>query len=356
VNKPSDSTPGREPKEKRADHQPFRTAHAPGNTIIFAVGDIHGRLDLLEGATAELRKTVAAADAAGEKVLAVFLGDYIDRGPAAKGVISHLIAFRDEGVCDTEFLRGNHEQFLLELIDGADDAGVWLDYGGVETLRSYAPERPIPGAMRELTKLRRLVSDILPPAHEQFLRSTKMCVELGDYLFVHAGLRPDRLLSEQSDADLLWFRYYADEQPIHGKTVVHGHTPRSAPVAGRWRLGIDTGAYASGILTALKLQDEQREFLRIELAPSGGPPRVSRWEETERPGDHHARSSGARRWGSRGSAARRGKRRFFILAFIGAVIAGSRLGSAEMRSLDAQVPQLGSALDVSPADDATRST
>ncbi len=258
-------------------------AEAPPGEILYAVGDIHGRADLLDGVLAELR--VAAADAragvggvgrGAARVTVVFLGDYIDRGPDARGVIARLIAFQGEGVCQAVFLRGNHEQLLLDLMAGDLEAVEWLSYGGVETLRSYGAEQSAQLAPGEAAKLPDRLAAWLPAEHVAFLRATSLTFEAGDYLFVHAGLRPDRLLSEQSDADMLWWRYYADEAPVHGKTVVHGHSPRERPIVSRWRLGIDTEAYASDALTVARLEGDTRELLKFEPGA-----KVSRWEEPE---------------------------------------------------------------------------
>lgn len=255
------------------------TSHAaalPAHTVVYAVGDVHGRLDLLEGAIAEIERGAEQATASGDHVTAIFLGDYIDRGPAAKGVIDRLIALQKAKPCEMVFLRGNHEQFLLDMIDDRARGTAWLDYGGIETLRSYGVDASAISA-RELERLGEALRKALPAEHVRFLRDTRLSDERGDYLFVHAGLRPDRLLSEQSDADMLWFRYYGDDEPVHGKTVVHGHTPHDRPLLGRWRINVDTGAYDSGELTALRLEGEDARFLKIDLAPGGGSPRVSDW-------------------------------------------------------------------------------
>lgn len=252
--------------------------------VVYAVGDIHGRLDLLQGAIDEIER--AAAPAKSEvKVTAIFLGDYIDRGPAARGVIDRLIAFRDAKPCEIVFLRGNHEQFLLDMIDGRAEGTAWLDYGGVETLASYGVAWPPPIGPRDVKRLGEKLREALPPAHLHFLRETQLHVERGDYVFVHAGLRPERLLSEQSDADMLWFRYYNDDEPMHGKTVVHGHTPRARPVAGRWRIGIDTEAYDSGALTVARFDGDYANFLKVQVAPGEEGTRVSEWEMIDRPHD-----------------------------------------------------------------------
>ncbi|HEY1447225.1 MAG TPA: metallophosphoesterase family protein [Caulobacteraceae bacterium] len=252
--------------------------------VVYAVGDIHGRLDLLQGVIGEIYRAAAAASASGNRLTAIFLGDYIDRGPAAEGVISSLIALRDAKPCETIFLRGNHEQFLLDMIDGRAEGAAWLDYGGIETLRSYGVEWPPAGGARDVDRLGERLREALPLPHIQFLRETQFHVERGDYEFVHAGLRPDRLLSEQSDADMLWFRYYDDDEPLHGKTVVHGHTPRARPVAGRWRIGIDTEAYDSGALTAVRLEGTGATFLKVQVGGDQGT-NVTEWEQVDRPHD-----------------------------------------------------------------------
>jgi serine/threonine protein phosphatase 1 len=259
-------------------------ASLPAQTVVYAVGDIHGRLDLLQGAIGEIERAAATAKS-GAKVTAVFLGDYIDRGPAARGVIDRLIAFRDAKPCEIVFLRGNHEQFLLDMIDGRAEGTTWLDYGGVETLASYGVAWPPPIGPRDVKRLGEKLREALPPAHLHFLRETGLHVERGDYVFVHAGLRPERLLSEQSDADMLWFRYYNDDEPMHGMTVVHGHTPRSRPVAGRWRIGIDTEAYDSGALTVARFEGDYANFLKVEVASGEEQTRVSEWEMIDRPHD-----------------------------------------------------------------------
>jgi serine/threonine protein phosphatase 1 len=251
--------------------------------VVYAVGDIHGRLDLLQGAIQEIERG-AKGVGDGNQVTAVFLGDYIDRGPSARGVIDRLIELRAAKPCELLFLRGNHEQFLLDMIDGQAEGAAWLDYGGIETLRSYGVDWS-PAGGRDIKRLGEKLRAAVPPAHLGFLRETELHVERGDYVFVHAGLRPDRLLSEQSDADMLWFRYYSDDEPLHGKTVVHGHTPRARPVAGRWRIGIDTEAYDSGALTVVRLEGTSADFLKVQVAPGDGQTRVSEWELVDRPND-----------------------------------------------------------------------
>jgi serine/threonine protein phosphatase 1 len=269
-------------------------ASLPPQTVVYAVGDIHGRLDLLQGAIEEIERAAGAAKS-GARVTAVFLGDYIDRGPEARGVIDRLIAFRDAKPCEIVFLRGNHEQFLLDMIDGRAEGTAWLDYGGVETLASYGVAWPPPLGPRDVNRLGEKLREAIPAAHLHFLRETQLNAERGDYVFVHAGLRPERLLSEQSDADMLWFRYYNDDEPIHGRTVVHGHTPRARPVAGRWRIGIDTEAYDSGALTLARFEGDYATFLKVQVASDKEGTRLSEWETIDRPHDRQEHAGPAAR-------------------------------------------------------------
>jgi hypothetical protein len=155
----------------------------------------------------------------------------------------------------------------------------------VETLASYGVAWPPPVGPRDVNRLGEKLREAIPPTHLHFLRETQLNVERGDYVFVHAGLRPERLLSEQSDADMLWFRYYNDEEPMHGKTVVHGHTPRARPVAGRWRIGIDTEAYDSGALTIARFEGDYATFLKVQVASGKEGTHVSEWEAIDRPHD-----------------------------------------------------------------------
>jgi serine/threonine protein phosphatase 1 len=255
-----------------------RVSKAPERSVVFAVGDIHGRLDLLDGVVAQLRREAAEAAGQGTRLITVFLGDYIDRGPDSAGVIDRLIELRDGGPGEFIFLRGNHEQVLLDLADEQEESTRWLNFGGKETLASYGIQDL--GSPTAET-LRDMVRQAVPDRHLKFMRATALSACLGDYFFVHAGLRPDRLVEEQSDSDMLWFRYYDDEAPVWDHMVVHGHSPNARPVMGRWRIGVDTEAHASGALTALRLEDEAQSLLRISLNGSGAAT-VEPWEDVDR--------------------------------------------------------------------------
>jgi serine/threonine protein phosphatase 1 len=241
-----------------------RVPEAPPGVVAFALGDVHGRDDLLEVCVDAL---ISAAATTEQQVVAIFLGDYVDRGPDSCAVLERLIAFRQGGYCQTRFLRGNHEQVLLDIIDGVDDGRRWLRFGGFETLTSYRGAPPSPEDLRAPHAVQTMILNLMPQSHV-------------DYVFVHAGLRPDRLLAEQTTEDMLWLRY-DDERPVHAKTVVHGHTVNAAPVLGRYRIGIDTHAHASGALTMLRLEGAAQDFLRISRRSPAEPGAIAPWPKLD---------------------------------------------------------------------------
>ena len=244
----------------------------PDNHLLYAVGDIHGRDDLLADLLAKIEADSAARPAS-SRVL-VFLGDLVDRGPASAEVVERLRNYRPPRT-RLVFLAGNHEEVLLRILDG-DGALVadWLRFGGAECLRSYgvnvARLRKMPPEQAVET-----VRSALPVAHAQFLRSFDDSFRAGDYLFVHAGIRPGVPLAEQAVSDLRWIREpFLGDRADHGFVVVHGHTIREQIEDAGNRIGIDTGAYRSGVLTALGLHCGDRWFLQASAAainhhPSG---------------------------------------------------------------------------------------
>jgi len=234
----------------------------PEGHLLYAVGDIHGRLDLLE---AILDRIEADARARGhvERRTLVFLGDYVDRGPDSRGVVDKAVSGLPQGF-DAHFLKGNHEAILLNFLDDARSLDHWLVNGGEATMRSYGVDterRARLGVPPEIW--RKAFAEALPEAHLRFFKSLKLSVSFGDYLFVHAGVRPGVPLGAQSEADLIWIRTpFLDHAGPFDKIVVHGHTPQKDPVTRPNRIGIDTGAVFTGRLTALRLQDGSREFLQ----------------------------------------------------------------------------------------------
>lgn len=231
-------------------------AAAPLGRKIYAVGDIHGCATLLD----ELLEKIAK-DAGGlENARLVFLGDYVDRGPDSKGVLDRLIELQ-AGEPATVFLKGNHEAVMLDFLADPNQMLYWLDWGGEETLMSYG----LRGVLRRSPEdLGEELAEKMPGAHLDFLHSLALTHIEGDYLFVHAGLRPGVALDEQEEEDLLWIRKPfhnapTNQRPAH--VVVHGHQPVNKPLDAGWRIDVDTGACWSGALTAVALENEKRRFI-----------------------------------------------------------------------------------------------
>ena len=259
----------------------IQAPRAPPGCVIYAIGDVHGRLDLLSRVTGEIEAR-AAAPQAPPRTVAVFLGDYIDRGPHSAEVIAHLVSLAARAPCELIFLRGNHEQTLLDVVHGRESGARWFDYGGRETLASYGADAP-PGADPPLAALQAAARRAIPADHLAFLEATEFYRKLGGYIFVHAGMRPDRLIEEQSQADMLWMRHAGDEPPLWSETVVHGHSPRLRPLEGPWDIGIDTGAHDTGALTMLRLEGAQRRFLKVVRSAGSGTSGIGLWEAVDRP-------------------------------------------------------------------------
>ncbi len=232
-----------------------------GGRRVFAVGDIHGRLDLLDLLLKQIARH-AAAQSASENVL-IFLGDYIDRGPESRGVIERLIAlpeaFPGWGI---HFLRGNHDQAALEFVENPALYGVWRSYGAAETLMSYGVAPPRFEKQRDFERAREEFTRAVPLSHLRFFSRLKYFHVEDDYLFVHAGIRPGIALKDQLPEDLLWIREdFLLHRKRFEKMVIHGHTPGPSPVVLPNRICVDTGAHATGQLTALILQEDRHGFL-----------------------------------------------------------------------------------------------
>jgi len=231
-------------------------AAAPRGAKLYAVGDIHGCAGLLDALLAKIEK-----DAAGlENARLIFLGDYVDRGPDSKGVLDRLIALQARAP-ETVFLKGNHEAIMLDFLADPSEMLHWLDWGGQETLLSYGLERILQKSPEELIEA---LKAALPSAHADFLQSLALTHIAGDYLFVHAGLRPGVALEDQAEDDLLWIRgafHHAPAENRPAQVVVHGHQPLAKPLDAGWRIDVDTGACWSGALTAVALEGTKRRFI-----------------------------------------------------------------------------------------------
>lgn len=232
----------------------------PAGTVVYAIGDVHGRLDLLQRLEAQI--VAHPANSGTDRRLIVCLGDYVDRGDDVYGVIEHL---RGEPPASFEriCLIGNHEAYLLRFLEDSAVAPAWMANGGRETLWSYGiapPDRP--SDPDEAAEVQAALLDRMPASHIAFLRSLALSHREGDYLFVHAGVRPGVPLEYQDPEDLIWIRdEFLEDQRDFGAVVVHGHSIRREPENFANRIGVDTGAYASGSLTCVVLKGTERRFL-----------------------------------------------------------------------------------------------
>jgi serine/threonine protein phosphatase 1 len=242
-------------------------ARLPEGLRIYAVGDLHGRRDLLERMQARIARDLDARPVADWRV--IYLGDYIDRGAESAQVLAMLA----EGANDSHvlFLRGNHDQFLIDFLAGEGPRGwsegfdLWMYNGGAETLDSFG----IDGAQAayetepvELERLRDRLAGALAPGVAEFLDGLHWSLRFGDYIFVHAGLRPGVTLDAQEQHDLVWIREpFLSDPSDHGAVVVHGHTPVEEVDIRPNRIGIDTGAVFTGKLTCLVLEGSTRKLL-----------------------------------------------------------------------------------------------
>ena len=241
--------------------------------LIYAVGDIHGRYDLLTRLLAKLARDSARRAGAGRPML-IFCGDYIDRGPQSAEVVEAVLWLRENTRFELRALKGNHEQGLLDFLDRPLAAAGWLGVGGMETLESYGVTAPDLDDEVGLARARRDLLSRMPASHLQFFEALEPMAVVGDYAFVHAGIRPGLPLAEQQERDLLWIRgpFLEAEGPFE-KIIVHGHSwlgpePQRLP----HRLGIDTGAYQTGVLTAVRLDAEGASFIQARITEERAEP------------------------------------------------------------------------------------
>jgi len=235
---------------------------------LYAIGDIHGRFDLLTELLARIERDASVRPPAETRL--VMLGDYIDRGPASREVceLLHALSLEGRAIC----LRGNHDQTMLDVLDGDREAlRFWLDYGGDATLRSWGvAEETIERGVWSAADADRLIAalrDAVAPPILDWLRGLPAFHVQGSYLFVHAGIRPGVPLDRQEEADLLWIRQpFLGSEARHPWKVVHGHSVTDEVDYRTNRIGIDTGAYRTGILTALGLERDSCWTLRTGTA------------------------------------------------------------------------------------------
>lgn len=236
-------------------------ATVPAGRRVYAVGDIHGRADLLVRLLTDLRADAARGNYEGRPIL-IFLGDYVDRGFQSREVIDVLLSDAVSPF-ETYFLKGNHEAAMLQFLGEPAIGPRWAEYGGAETLVSYGVRPPrTRTSLDDWARASDELKQVLPHEHLHFLSNLDLSVRIGDYVFVHAGVRPGVPIEEQSEHDMLWIRedFLGDRKPL-GAVIVHGHTPAPTPHRDSRRVGLDTGAYLSGRLTAARFEHDDVEFI-----------------------------------------------------------------------------------------------
>ncbi|WP_224702743.1 metallophosphoesterase family protein [Devosia aquimaris] len=234
---------------------------------VYAIGDIHGCLHELR----QLEEMIVrdAAGIAGEKWI-LWLGDMVDRGPSSSAVLDRAMANPPAGFT-RHCLMGNHESMMLQFMQAPNPRSDWLSFGGMETLYSYG----MSGSVFEKSgqrQLQAIIDSHVPADHLAFIESLPLWIALPGVVFVHAGIRRGLPMAEQDERDLLWIRdEFFDAPDIDGLIVVHGHTPAAEPVVLPNRLCLDTGAFATGALTAARLQPGQPPHL-LSTAPAKSAP------------------------------------------------------------------------------------
>ncbi len=238
-----------------------RRPRVPEGVRVYAVGDVHGRADLLRQLEERIQADAAAQPERCGNLL-IYLGDYVDRGFESRQVIEHLTGPPPEGF-DRVLLLGNHDLWFTTFLEGEPVGESWLRFGGDATLLSYG----VPLAFDQpeearLATAQAVLASRIPASHRELLASLELMLAVGDYLFVHAGIRPGVPLDKQVEQDVIWIREpFLSWTGDCGKIIVHGHTVEDEPVVRRNRIGIDTGACFNGNLTCLVLEEDTRRFI-----------------------------------------------------------------------------------------------
>ncbi len=244
-------------------NRPARAAsRTPSDCVIWAVGDIHGRSDLADRLIQAIRADLYAA--AAKRKVVVFLGDYVDRGLDSKGVLNQLVNLAADPALEVHLIRGNHEERMEAFFHDPEAGPSWCDFGGRDTLASYGVSPPpMRGDARAWADASRALAEALPASHRDLLADLENSVSIGDYFFAHAGARPGIALAVQSPEDLMWIRQpFLDHSGLFEQVVVHGHTPVEAVYSDARRIGVDTGAYLTNVLSAVRLEGETRTLLQ----------------------------------------------------------------------------------------------
>ncbi len=239
----------------------FRDARGPQGMVLYAIGDIHGRLDLLTRMFDEIAVDRARRAAADFRI--VLLGDYADRGPDSRGVLAFLVramADDDRVLC----LAGNHDTGFVDFLDKPDPYGLFASHGGIETALSYGVTIDLEDDAR-VEAARDALAAAMPASHVEFLRGLRTWASFGDFFFCHAGVRPGIPLTEQDPLDLTWIRKeFHRHAALYPKVIVHGHTPVPEPEIRPNRVNLDTGAFRTGKLSSLVVDGADKQLLIVE--------------------------------------------------------------------------------------------
>jgi serine/threonine protein phosphatase 1 len=241
-----------------------RRPSLPAGLRIYAVGDVHGRLDLLEKLLARIKTDIALRPTV--RPVYVFLGDYIDRGSSSRETIDRLIEHGETH--ESVFLKGNHEHIAIKCLSDRSRFDQWLRLGGLETLASYGVPPEILANGKQIVEVQAAFHDALPKKHFRFFRDLQKSFVSGDFFFAHAGVNPKVELSRQKESDLLWIRgEFLSSNEDFGKIIVHGHTPAREIEVRPNRINIDTGAFATGRLTCLAIEGDSLSVIDTSGAP-----------------------------------------------------------------------------------------
>jgi len=235
----------------------------PGGLRIYAVGDIHGRVDLLDELLARIDGDITLRPT--DRPVYVFLGDYIDRGPSSRETIDRLIEHGKTR--ESVFLKGNHELIAIKCLSDPSLFNQWMRLGGLDTLVSSGVPAETLANGKQIAELQSAFHSALPQNHFRFFRDLRSSFVCGDFFFAHAGVKPNIELSRQNESDLLWIREeFLSSNDDFGKIVIHGHTPTREIEVGPNRINIDTGAFATGRLTCLAIEGESLSVIDTSRA------------------------------------------------------------------------------------------
>jgi serine/threonine protein phosphatase 1 len=269
---------------RSATRPPRRGAVGPlEGRRIYAVGDVHGCYDLLIALLRQLAEdaTQDVNESEPRPTSLIFLGDYVDRGPDSARVLEALALLKAQAAFEVCLLKGNHEDALLRFLDAPEGAAPWLGFGGAATLASYGVEPPESDASpRAFAEAREALLHRMPAAHLRLLQDLPLMAIVGDFAFVHAGVAPGEPLRRQRARDLMWIRReFLDAGQPFEKVIVHGHTwTGERPAVTPTRIGLDTGAYETGVLSAMRFEDEGRMWIPVRRGEA-----TSSWTPAARP-------------------------------------------------------------------------